>query len=341
MDFPQQEKYMSSKFARSLILTVFLLGVLPACGPASVLISPTETRPPSVPTPLSSATTLPSTPIAEATRTTAPASTLVASTTTPTFAPPPHLSQSPDLILAANKPARPSSWPGNVVYKLPETEQVLLAHELIYFNKMKVDIYYPPDYKFENKLPVVILSHGFVETKEYDKDIPSHMDWAKLIAASGMIAVSAQAGENPTENFYHVLDYLAANAGVLGIDMNRIGFWACSTQGKPMFHALEDSKLAYRAGFKAAVFTYLDLHAPDPGIWPKNISLFVVKAGSDHYIDGSIIDHFVANARQNKISVEYIELQNAPHGFDSMLDTQESKDTIAKALAFLRSKLLE
>ena len=329
---------MSSKLIRAMSLCGLLLSLLPACGPISAStippVAPTTApvRPPLTQEP--SATAFPPTPSPTATRT-------PETTATPATAPPPRLSQSPDLILAVHKPARRSPWPGDVVYTLPEVDRVLLASELTYYLDLKVDIYYPPDYKFERKLPIVILSHGLVEKTEFDKDIPTHMGWAKLIAASGMIAISAQAADHPVENSYHVMEFLSANADALGVDLTRIGFWACSTQGKPVFKALEDQKLPYRDGFKAGVFTYLDLHGADPGAWPKNFSVFVVKAGSDRYIDGASIDNFVVHARSNQIPVAYIELKNAPHAFDSMLDTQESRDTVAQALAFFKSKLLE
>jgi acetyl esterase/lipase len=250
------------------------------------------------------------------------------------------LSKSPELILAVNKPERKTSWPGNVVYTMPETDKVLLASELTYYNDLKIDVYYPPSYNFDAKLPIVILAHGFQETDEYDKDMPSHMDWAKLIAASGMIAVSAQAGSAPVENSYRVLDFLAANADVLGLDLTRIGVWACSGQGGPAFKALQDEKLPYRDAFKVAVFTYLDFNTADPNVWPQNLSQFVVKAGRDQNIPGETIDNFVNQARASKIPTEYIELADAPHAFDVLQNTQASKDTIQQALQFFRDKLL-
>ncbi len=258
---------------------------------------------------------------------------------------PPHvgisrLSKSPELILARNKPERNTSLPGNVVYAMTEMDKVLLASELTYYNDWKVDIYYPPGYNFDAKLPIVILAHGFQETDEYDKDMPQHMDWAKLIAASGMIAVSAQAGSAPVENSYRVLDFLVANADVLGLDLTRIGFWACSGQGGPAFKVLQDEKLPYRDAFKAAVFIYLDFNSADPSVWPQNLSQFVVKAGRDENIPGETIDNFVDQARASKIPTEYIELADAPHAFDVVQNTQASKDTIQQALQFFKDGLL-
>jgi dienelactone hydrolase len=281
-----------------------------------------------------------STPTLKPTTVPVPGTTSIPVTNTPPPVGTSLLSKSPELILASNKPERKTSWPGNVVYAMPEMDKVLLASELTYCNDLKVDVYYPPGYNFDAKLPIVILTHGFQETDEYDKDMPQHMDWAKLIAASGMIAVSAQAGSTPMENSYRVLDFLATNADFLGLDLTRIGFWACSGQGKPAFKALQDKNLPYRNAFKAAVFTYLDFNSADPSTWPQNLSQFVVKAGRDQNIPGETIDHFVDQARASKIPTEYIELADAPHAFDVLQNTQASKDTIQQALQFLKDKLL-
>lgn len=252
----------------------------------------------------------------------------------------PVRSRPPELILAISKPERKTSVPGNVVFKLPTMNEVLLASELTYYDSLKVDIYYPPNYKFEAKLPVVILSHGFKETEEFDKDMPQHMDWARLIAASGMIAVSAQAGDAPVENSQRVFSFLSRNAAVLGLDLKRIGFWAVSGQCKPTFRALEDEKSHYRNAFKAAVFLYPSAKSAKPSGWPQTISLFVVKAGNDQLIPGEIVDSLVAQARSSKISTEYIEMTDAPHGFDVYQDSQASKDNVRQALEFLKGRLL-
>lgn len=88
------------------------------------------------------------------------------------------------------------------------------------------------------------------------------------------------------------------------------------------------------------MFFYLDFTGAVPILSPQNLSLFVVKAESDEYISVSTIDNFVSQARSNKIPTEYIELVDAPHGFDVELNTQASKDTIQQALEFFKNRLL-
>lgn len=298
------------------------------------------TTPTAVPTPRASATAPASTAVAPTETIAEPTATLPAATVTPMQVVVPRLSGSPELIPASQKPPRETSWPGNVVYTLPATADVLLASELTYADDLLVDLYYPPGYDFSQRLPFVILSHGFVETTEFDKDIPSHIDWGKLIAASGLIAVSAQAGAEPNRNGLRLLDYLAVNATPLGLDPTRIGFWACSGQGGPTYRALQTSDHALRDGFRAAVFIYLDLGKARTSAWPVDMALMVVKAGKDEYISASSVDDFVTRARDAGLAVDYIELPDAVHGFDVVQDTTESRTTVEKALTFLKATLL-
>ena len=314
-----------------ILLATILLSACAAPSASTPALAPAATP---IPTLAPTATPVP-------TATPAPTATRVPATSAPTpTAGPTLLSKPPELILAINKPPRQTSYLAHVVYTLPEMDKVLLASELVYYNGLTVDIYYPPNYGFKAKLPFVILVHGLEEKTEFDKDMVSQMDWAKLIAASGMIAVSAQSGAAPNPASYRALEFLAANADVLGLDLTRIGFWTASSQGAPMFLMLRDKELPYRDGFRAGVFAYQHL-TTDPSDWPPKFSLFVIKAGKDAYVSGSAMDKFVARARSIGLPTEYVEVADAPHGFDTIKNTQAAKDAIRHALEFFKAKLLK
>jgi acetyl esterase/lipase len=264
------------------------------------------------------------------------------------------------LILAINKPFRKTSLPDHVVYTLPEMDSVLLASELIYYNDLKLDIYYPPTYNFDAKLPIVILAHGYQDiVEDLDKDLPQHIDWAKLIAASGMIAVLAQAGNAPEENSYRVFDYLSANADFLGLDITRTGFWACSA-GTPL--ALKNIRtrlgvtpaafVAYYGimptpdGYQAAAFESSSkewgLSLPDyrdGESYPADLQVLVVRAGRDDSVLLNSIDHFTAFAFQQNLAVTVINYPEGQHFFDGLDDTEETHAIIKQTLDFFRAHL--
>ena len=313
-----------------MVMCFFLLGLLPACVPPAAPIAPTNSPlPPPTSTPAPTAT--PDVPK----NTSTPNASVI-------------LSKSPALIPAKDRPVREgkhlnfdlTAKGDAVVYTLPEMDSVLLASELSYFKTVKVDIYYPPNYKFEKKLPVVIQTHGTTETFAFDNDNLIEISQAKLIAASGMVVISAQASRDPLLNFYHLLDFLAVNADLLGIDINNIGFWDTLDMGGPMMVALQNKGLAFRGNFKAAVMlTPLVTELANPADFPPGFSLFVVN-GSDTGDNRQLIDTFVEQVRASNLPVEYIHMGDMPFFYIDD-NSQTSKDTVRKALEFLKSRLFQ
>ena len=303
-----------------MVMCFFLLGLLPACVPPAAPIAPTNS-------PLPPPTSTPDVPK----NTSTPNASVI-------------LSKSPALIPAKDRPVREGMHfdfeaKGNtVVYTLPEMDSVLLASELSYFKTVKVDIYYPPNYKFEKKLPVVIQTHGTTETYSFDNDNLIQISQAKLIAASGMIVISAQASRDPLLNFYHLLDFLAVNADRIGIDINNIGFWDTVFAGGPMLTALQNKGLAFRGNFKAGVMLSPQVTVlANPADFPPGFSLFVVNANIGARPE---TEAFVDQARASNLPVEYIELGEAPFFYIDD-NSQTSKDTVQKALEFLKSRLFQ
>lgn len=252
-----------------------------------------------------------------------------------------ELATEPMLIAATHQPVRRSTlFPGGVVYTLPTMSDTLLASELEYSPGLRVDLYYPPGFRFTSPLPIVILSHGFKEETEAHKDLPSHIDWAKLIAASGMIAASAQAGSEPVGNAFRLLEYISRNANRLGVDFDRVGFWSVSSQGEPTFRILEATSSPHRRAFRAAALLYSDLELAHPTQWPEHLALFVVKAGLDKGVSGTAMDQFVAQAQVRGMRTEYLVLPDARHAFDVRQSTQFSRDAVRQTLAFLKANLV-
>src|SRR5215211_2381970 len=125
------------------------------------------------------------------------------------------------------------SFPQNVtlrpiVYQVPEMSKVQVK-EKIEFRKVNdtsltLDIYYPPGFDKKKNLPVVVFNNG-----AGGLEIPSwrvYRDWARLIAANGMIAVNHQIRPNRAttlEDGGAVLDFLHRNGAQFNIDPERIG----------------------------------------------------------------------------------------------------------------------
>src|SRR5262249_15312379 len=123
-----------------------------------------------------------------------------------------------------------------VVYRLPGMDAVHVRRDEHYrtdSDAHTMDLYYPADSTPGARLPAVVIVTGFpgagVE-KVFGctfKDMGSTTSWARLIAASGMIAI-AYTNRDPVVDVQAVLDHVRRHATALAIDGNRVGVWASS-----------------------------------------------------------------------------------------------------------------
>ena len=121
-----------------------------------------------------------------------------------------------------------------VVLKLPATDAVTVRSNLRWGveDDQLFDVYRPP--QFEGlRLPLVVLVTGYADpgfkvmTGRRMKDTAPYESWARLIATSGLVAVT-YANHDPVPDATGVLRYLTDHADELGIDTDRCGIWACS-----------------------------------------------------------------------------------------------------------------
>src|SRR5689334_20162144 len=78
-----------------------------------------------------------------------------------------------------------------MVYQIPAMGKTIIKNNIVYRNvndtALSFDVYYPPGFTFNKKLPLVIFNNGVGSM-----DIPRwgiYKDWAKLVAANGMIGL--------------------------------------------------------------------------------------------------------------------------------------------------------
>jgi len=82
-------------------------------------------------------------------------------------------------------------------------------------------------------MPCVIFVCGFADAGFRQifgsswKDTPPVSSWARLLAASGISAVTLQADE-PLADTCALVQYLELNAESLGLDAHCMGLWSCS-----------------------------------------------------------------------------------------------------------------
>src|SRR5688500_13516424 len=123
-----------------------------------------------------------------------------------------------------------------VLYTVPGMEEVTIRRDVTYrtteSGPLTMDVYYPHA-AAGSPLPAVIVVYGYSDAGTPNvfgrtfKEMGASVSWARLIAASGMIAI-LYSNRNPAEDATAVLRYVREHASSLGIDGTRIGLWSAS-----------------------------------------------------------------------------------------------------------------
>jgi hypothetical protein len=257
-----------------------------------------------------------------------------------------------------------------VVYAMPAAEAVRIRRDQEYRHTdagaLLMDVYYPPDANVGSRLPAVVFVTGFSDVGAKRtfgcamKDMGAYVSWARLAAASGMVAVT-YTNQEPATDAHAVIEHVRDHAASLGIDDNRIGLWSCSgnvpaalsvLMGKDTSSYIKCAALSYGymldadgasgVADAAAFFGFVnpcvgrsvaDL-APD-------IPLFLSRAGHDQMPRlNEALDGFIARGLACNLPLTFVNHANGPHAFDLFDDSETSREVVRRILAFLCFNLL-
>src|ERR1700690_3894683 len=121
-----------------------------------------------------------------------------------------------------------------VVYSIPGMDKVGVREDLVYRTledqELKLDVYYPTNYRPGEKLPAAILVHGEWPPHiiRHSKDLGVYITWGQLLAASGVIAVNFNHRaidrltrvRDAASDVANLIGYVRYNADDLDIDEN-------------------------------------------------------------------------------------------------------------------------
>lgn len=224
-----------------------------------------------------------------------------------------------------------------IVYQIPAMDKVTVRQKVefrrVNDTSLTMDIYYPPGVSKNLRLPVVIFNNGVGVA-----ELPQwrvYKDWAKLIAANGMIAINYQSRRSSTlSDGEALIDYLLQHATEYKIDPDKIGLWTCSA------NARTGMRLAHKSrpeNIKALVVYY---GGPDSlGRLRQDLPTLVVRAGLDAQFLNINIESFVDQSFRQDARLEFVNYVNGIHAFDIYNNTDESKDIIKRTVDFLKNNL--
>ena len=72
---------------------------------------------------------------------------------------------------------------------------------------------------------------------------------------------------------------------------------------------------------------------------PRDLPLFIARAGQDEPRLNDALDRFVVKALTSNLPITVVNHSTAPHAFDLFDDSETSRETIRRILAFLQFHL--
>ena len=259
-----------------------------------------------------------------------------------------------------------------VVYSVEGMDRVRVRKDLVYKKdggtELKMDISTPEGQKAGELLPAVFFLHGGVpaEVPVKPKDWGIYRSWGRLIAASGMAAVTfnhrvGYPDPNLAQGASDVADAIAFvrdRAGEFGIDKDRIALAAYSAGGPLLAAPIRESQPYIRC--LVAFYSFLDLRPSElhrkflseeqvrkfsPAVAiaetrGKIPPIFIARAGKDQIPDllpG--LDRFVAEALARNAPLIIFNQPDGEHGFDNQPGDPRSREIVRESVEFLKRNL--
>lgn len=249
-----------------------------------------------------------------------------------------------------------------VVLQLPGMEAVSVLRNVPYgaSSSQLMDVYRPSTVPAE-PLPAVIFVTGYSDVGSRKivgcslKDMASYIGWARLIAASGMIAVTYET-EDPARDAAALFEHIKTHSASIGIDPTRLAVWSCSGNVPNALAVVQAEAVTCAAlcygyvldedGFDevataAAKFGFVTGAPPPRFDALRDVPMLIVRAGRDETPGlNASLDRFVVRALAENAYVSVLNQPDGQHAFDLMDDTDRSRCAIRQILSFLSAHLL-
>ena len=255
-----------------------------------------------------------------------------------------------------------------LLYPIPDAD-IRISANLAYRSEGEVqlhaDVYAPPRLSSGERRAVVLLVHGGpVPAVAHPKDWQVFRDYGRLIAASGLVAVTFNHRLHaPTDYFTAqsdvamLIDYVRAHAKELSVDPDKVILWVFSgggplltvgldpqrtyLRGLVVYYGLLDFELLGNPETRAVPREILDRLSPLAQLRQHGCSvpILLARAGKESFPGlNTTIDAFMAETLSKGVNVELINHAGGEHAFDVRNDDARTREIIARTLSFLRER---
>jgi predicted esterase len=211
--------------------------------------------------------------------------------------------------------------PSGLSYSVPGAEKVAIRRDLQYRGAENashlLDVYLPAGNSPKGGHPSAILIHGSVTAKAHYKNTPQMVSWGRLLAASGVGAVTFNWDSPKSADVDAAIRYVRDHATGLGLDKRRVCLIAFSGGGSESIRVgLTDTSGTIRG----VVSYYGDLRSVIPLLEPvskTDIPPMLVALGQrDDIVPPSHTTGFVDAAKLKGALVTLLTHESGAHAFD-------------------------
>jgi tetratricopeptide (TPR) repeat protein len=163
---------------------------------------------------------------------------------------------------------------------------------------------------------------------------PIYTGWATAATAHGFAAINVETRAGSVDADLDALAaYLRGHAADLNVDPDRIAVYAASANASAGLPIIQDPN---RAWIKAAAIYY---GAGSVENYRSDIPLLWVRAGLDNALLNRMIDEAAARSVRQNVTASVINYPGGRHGFESLDDTETTRDVIGQTFQFFRKSL--
>jgi len=228
-----------------------------------------------------------------------------------------------------------------LVYRVPGMDNVTVLKNVVYkkadSTELKLDIYYPPDFRKGSVRPAVVFINGVGDSPGSKlKEWRPYRSWGALVAASGWVGVTFESRGPYNQSRPDIADvfrFIRSDGEGLGIEADCLAAWVCSGNvfsGLPLL--MEETV----PGVVCAVVYY---GSAQPAKIRGDLPVLIVRAGRDNRQLNEAIDRLTAQAVAAGAPWTLVNAPSSHHAFDVLDETEESRRVVRETLEFFREFL--
>ncbi|HAE23077.1 MAG TPA: hypothetical protein DCG47_12245 [Spirochaetaceae bacterium] len=230
-----------------------------------------------------------------------------------------------------------------LVYGLPPQASNTQVASYVYKEGQRVDIYWPPDFKFDKSLPLVLIVVGLPDTRVRSlngasaPDAAYYVSWSAAAATTGAAAAVMTVGQ-ASSDFPDLVKFLQKQKKSLFIDPSKLFLFASSSNWAPV------ASLASKGGLldgsiKGTSLYYASITDMTP-IPNSGFPIEVVIAGQDNATELKRMESYIKKMEANGSVLNVVRYTEGRHAFDVFQDSDETRAIVANTLSFMSKCLL-